>query len=114
MDFKFSYRKLLAISVLIFASAIAFAQNTVVTGRIVDASDRKPLPGVAVTFVGTTNGSISSTNGQYAIGTDKTVTQIKVSFLGYKDAFYPVKPGISAGNKRPVSNRGKPVKRSVG
>src|ERR1700727_2243023 len=95
MDFKFSYRKLLTISVFIFASAIAFAQNTVVTGRIVDAADRKPLPGVAVTFVGTTNGSISSNNGQYTIGTDQQVTQIKVSFLGYKDAYLTIKPGIS-------------------
>src|ERR1700733_6618681 len=95
MDFKFSYRKLLTFFVLIFISAIAFAQNTVVSGRIIDASDRNPLPGVSVSFVGTTNGSISKSNGEYAVGTDQQVTQIKVSFLGYKDAFFTVKPGIS-------------------
>jgi len=95
MDFKFSYRKLLTISVLLFVSAIAFAQNTVVTGRIVDAADRKPLPGVAVSFVGTTSGTISRNNGEYTMGTDEQVTQIKFSFLGYKDAFFTIKPGIS-------------------
>jgi hypothetical protein len=95
MDFKFSYRKLLTLSALIFVSAFVFGQNTVVSGRITDAADRKPLAGVAITFVGTTNGSSSDTRGEYIIGTDKPVTQIKVSFLGYKDAFYPVKSGIS-------------------
>ncbi|HZY38813.1 MAG TPA: carboxypeptidase-like regulatory domain-containing protein, partial [Mucilaginibacter sp.] len=95
MDFKFSYRKLLTLSALIFFSAIVFAQNTVVSGKITDATDRKPLPRVAVSFVGTTNGAISNDKGEYIVGTNQSVTQIKVSFLGYKDAFVPIKTGIS-------------------
>src|ERR1700722_19860764 len=95
MDFKFSYRKLLTLPVLIFVSVFAFAQNTIVTGRVIDATDRKPLPGVSVTFTGTTSGSMTNNNGEYRIITDKAVNQIKVSFLGYKDAFFTVKAGVT-------------------
>ena len=95
MNFKFSYRKLLTLPILIFVSAFAFAQNTIVTGRVIDATDRKPLPAVAVTFVGTIQGSITNNNGEFRIITDKTVTQIKASFLGYKDAVYAVKQGVT-------------------
>jgi hypothetical protein len=95
MKFKFSYRKLLTLSALIFVSAFVFAQNTVVSGKITDATNRKPLSGVAVSFVGTTRGAISNDKGGYDAVTDQKVTQIKVSFLGYQDAFFPITAGIS-------------------
>jgi hypothetical protein len=95
MDFKLTGGKLLLLCFLIFSAPQLFAQNTVVSGTVVDASNRRALSYVAVSFVGTTTGVNSDNNGKYILGTGQTVSKMKVSFLGYKDAFFTVKPGIS-------------------
>lgn len=79
---------------LLLPFAVA-AQNTVVTGRVTDGYDHKPLQAVSVMFVGTTNGATTNGRGEYAVGTSEDAAQIRVSFLGYKDAFFPVKKGVS-------------------
>lgn len=95
MTFKFIGRRLLTSVICLLSLAPAFAQNTVVTGRVVDARDKKPLPGVTIMFVGTLNGATTDNQGYYSTATQQNVIQIKVSFLGYKDAFFSVKKGVT-------------------
>src|SRR5665213_3371847 len=94
MDLKYIYRKLSLFIFLISYSSILFAQ-TVVTGTVTDAANKKPLPFVAVSFAGTTIGVNTDGEGKYSISSYSPVGQLKVSFLGYKDALLPVVQGKS-------------------
>jgi hypothetical protein len=93
MDFKYFYKKLSVLTLFLFCTSLLFAQNTVVNGIVTDASNRQTIPFAIVSFPGTTTGVNTDNQGRYFISIDKPVSQIKVSLLGYKDAFLPVKPG---------------------
>lgn len=73
-------RNLFSLAVFLLVSMYAFAQN-MVTGIVKDKTGT-PLIGVSVVEKGTTNGSITDTDGKYAI----TVSQGKTlvfSYIGY-------------------------------
>ncbi|WP_261380922.1 DUF5686 and carboxypeptidase-like regulatory domain-containing protein [Mucilaginibacter pallidiroseus] len=65
--------------------------QTVVTGTITDASTRQPLPYVSVAFLGSNVGVTTNVQGQYTIRSAQPYTQLKVSYIGYREAVYPVK-----------------------
>ncbi|MBB6128948.1 DUF5686 and carboxypeptidase-like regulatory domain-containing protein [Mucilaginibacter lappiensis] len=93
MDFKNFYKSLFLL-ILFFSASSLFAQTTVITGTVTDASNKQTLPYVAVSFTGTTIGVPTDNNGKYRLSTtNATLKQIKISFLGYKDAFLSVEPG---------------------
>ncbi len=93
MDFKYFYRKLFFLSFFLFATSLLFAQNTVVSGTVTDAGNKQPLPFVAVSFTGSTIGVNTDAQGKFSISSDKPYSQLKVSFLGYKDANLIISPG---------------------
>lgn len=96
MNYKFLYRKLFLLSFFLFFTSLLFAQTpTVVSGTVVDANTKQPLPFVTVAFAGTSIGGPTNNDGKYSISTDNAVKQIKVSFVGYKDAFFPIKQGTT-------------------
>jgi hypothetical protein len=93
MNFKNFYKGLFSL-ILFFSASSLFAQNTVITGVVTDASNRQTLPFVVVAFTGTTTGVTTDNNGKYRLSTtNQSYKQIKISFLGYKDAFLAVEPG---------------------
>jgi len=95
MDFKYFCRKLFFLGFFLLYNALLFAQTTVVSGTVTDAANKKTLPFVAVSFTGTTIGVNTDDKGKYSISSDKPVSQLKVSFLGYKDALLKVTPGTT-------------------
>jgi len=70
---------------VLFASAMIFAQSTLltVTGKVTDSDTKQPLPGVSVVEKGTTNGTATDVNGNYSIRVDKGKTLV-FSFIGYE------------------------------
>jgi len=58
-------------------------QNRKVTGKVTDSSG-SPLPGVSVVVKGTTNGTISDTNGNYSLSNVPENTTLQFSFVGMK------------------------------
>jgi len=90
MDFRYLYPKLLLLSFLLFSASTLFAQSTVVSGTVTDAGNKKPLPYVSVSFTGTTIGVNTDNNGKFTLTSTRPVSQLKVAFLGYKDAILPV------------------------
>src|SRR5690606_1270100 len=59
------------------------AQQRTVTGRVTDASDGTPLPGVFVVVKGTARGTATDTDGRYSL--DVTSSDVLVfSFIGYE------------------------------
>src|ERR1700727_2246281 len=95
MDFKFISRKLFFLAFILLYSSILFAQSTEVSGTITDALTKKKLQFVTVSFTGTTIGVNTNNHGKYTISSPKPASQVKVSFLGYKDAFFAIKPGAT-------------------
>ena len=95
MDFKYFNRKLFFLAFFLLYNTILFAQTTVVSGTVTDAATKKTLPFVTVSFTGTTIGTNTDDKGKYSITSVKPVSQVKVAFLGYKDALFSVTPGTT-------------------
>ncbi|WP_419788768.1 DUF5686 family protein [Mucilaginibacter sp. X4EP1] len=73
--------------------SILFAQQTIVKGIITDARNHETMPAVTVSFEGTTIGTGSDNNGKYQLVTDKAVTHIKITTIGYKTVVKEIIPG---------------------
>jgi TonB-linked SusC/RagA family outer membrane protein len=70
------------IAVIFFASALTvFGQEAVVSGKVISTDDNSPMPGVNVVVKGTTNGTVTDTNGEYKISVSGNGTLI-FSFIG--------------------------------
>jgi hypothetical protein len=86
--------KSIALLLVLFASFTGLHAQTVVRGVVTDAKTKEAMPYVTVSFVGTTQGISTNGQGRYTLSTtDNTVTQVKVSFVGYKTAVRTVTPG---------------------
>ncbi|MDT0553127.1 DUF5686 and carboxypeptidase-like regulatory domain-containing protein [Urechidicola vernalis] len=81
-------KKLFSILFLVFATTI-FAQVKI--GGVVVDENRESIPFANVVFVGSTVGTVSDEDGKFYLESDKTYTQIEVSFLGYKTKQLTVK-----------------------
>ncbi|TSD66505.1 carboxypeptidase-like regulatory domain-containing protein [Inquilinus sp. KBS0705] len=92
MNFK-NFLKPLFFLILLFISTTLAAQTTVVTGTVTDAGNKQPLPFVTITFIGSTIGVNSNNDGKYTIRSAQNYTQLKVTYLGYKDAILTIQPG---------------------
>lgn len=68
--------------VLVLFAASAFAQNTVVTGKINAEDDGSAIPGVNVLEKGTNNGTVTDSDGNYRISVS-TGSTLVFSFVGY-------------------------------
>lgn len=95
MSYTYLYKRLFLSGFFLFFATLVFAQTTVVTGLVTDGKTNEPLPFVSVKFNGTSVGGPTNNDGKYTISTDHPTKQIKVSFLGYKDALYNIKPGVT-------------------
>lgn len=77
-----------------FAVATAFAQNRIVTGRIVASDDGGPLPGVTITIKGTSQGVVSDAGGNFKM-IAKTGDILHFTFVGYAPVDVTVVNGVS-------------------
>ena len=80
---------------LIIAPSLTFAQTTKVTGKVVDAVTREPLPFVNIIFKGTNVGVTTDVEGNYTISTPLKVDSIICSYIGYNKTTKAVKRGIT-------------------
>jgi len=81
MNKLISLRILLLLVALAFAFP-AFAQDMQVTGKITDAKDGLTLPGATVVVKGTTTGTLSDIDGNYALKV-KSGSTLVFTFVGY-------------------------------
>ncbi|UOE52636.1 TonB-dependent receptor [Mucilaginibacter sp. SMC90] len=54
-----------------------------ITGKVIDEKSGEPLPGVTVKIKGTSNGTVTNTNGIYTISVPNAETVLVFSFLGF-------------------------------
>jgi TonB-linked SusC/RagA family outer membrane protein len=75
--------------ILLLASAPAYGQQ--VTGKITDADNSVPLPGVSILVKGTNTGSTTDADGKFSVAVpDIQKTVLVFSFIGYTTLEIPV------------------------
>jgi hypothetical protein len=87
-------RILFAVAFLLpFFALDAIAQNTVITGIVMDAKEKDPMPYVTVLFKGTSIITKTDADGKFTISTSLGHTALQFSYVGYKTSFVTVKTG---------------------
>ena len=77
------------IAVFALATSELWAQERVVSGRVTDAEDGSGLPGVNVVLQGTTNGTVTDTQGQYSLSVPSAGTLV-FTFVGMATQEIPI------------------------
>ncbi|KIA92391.1 membrane protein [Pedobacter kyungheensis] len=72
----------------------AFAQKTVVSGTVRDAVSKEPLPYVSVFFKGTTIGTQTDLNGNYALSSVSPQEGLSFNYVGYITLSKHINPGF--------------------
>ncbi len=68
---------------LVFGTLVSFAQDRIVTGKVTSADDGSGIPGVNILEKGTTNGTVSDSDGNFRISVGSNATLV-LSFVGYQ------------------------------
>lgn len=71
----------LAVLMLLF-SITALAQD-VITGKVIDAKTKEPMPGATVKFEGTAFATVTNVDGDYSLSVPNLSGKINVSFVGF-------------------------------
>lgn len=83
-------KKTLTLIVLMLTVQWAVAQQRTVTGSILDAKTKEPLPGASILVPGTTTGSVADAAGKFSLSVPQSSTAITVSFIGYTTQEVPL------------------------
>jgi TonB-linked SusC/RagA family outer membrane protein len=75
-------RSILLIFTLLGSIQLTFAQKQL-TGSVMSADDKQPLPGVSIAIQGTTRGTVSDINGEFVIDAIDPKDKLVFSFIGY-------------------------------
>lgn len=73
----------LSLMILLVAPIYLFAQQTKISGHIVDEGSNAPLPGVSVSVVGSTKTAKTDFEGDYTLQVDPGVYTLRLSYVGY-------------------------------
>ncbi len=79
----------------VIAPTILRAQETVISGKVTDASTGDGIPFVNVVFKGTSIGMTTDFDGKYKIKTSKPTDSLIASYIGYKNRAKAIKKGIT-------------------
>lgn len=79
-------KKTLLLTLLFLSSLLAFAQHTVIKGKVTDVESGETLPFANITYEvdGKIYGTASDINGNYRLESDLIFDKIKVNYAGYK------------------------------
>jgi len=81
---KKTLTKLIFLLATLLLSQLTFAQASLVKGQVVD-KEGNPLPGVSVFQLSSTNGTITSIDGKYAISNLNENDSLRFSYVGYSN-----------------------------
>ncbi|RFZ84145.1 SusC/RagA family TonB-linked outer membrane protein [Mucilaginibacter terrenus] len=71
-------------------SSIVMAQNRTITGKVTDAADGSPMPGVSIVVTGSSIGTTSDVNGAYSLNVPPTAKSLTFTFIGYATREVPL------------------------
>ncbi|HAS56945.1 MAG TPA: TonB-dependent receptor [Algoriphagus sp.] len=91
-------RKVLLLGLMLFlGSAVAFAQNRVITGTVTSTEDNLGVPGATVLVKGTTIGTATDLDGNYSISVPAGSNVLVFSFVGLRQQ------EVSIGNRTTIN-----------
>ncbi|NII84396.1 TonB-dependent receptor [Pedobacter riviphilus] len=76
---------LLILMVAVLSYFDALAQNRTITGKVVDADDGLPLPGVSIKIKGTTQLTQTTGQGTFSISVPANAQSLVLSYVGYTE-----------------------------
>jgi TonB-linked SusC/RagA family outer membrane protein len=77
--------QLLSCFALVFTCAFSsFAQDRVISGKVIDSATAKPLSGVTIRAVGTSIGTTSDVSGSFRLSVNSSVSKLSFSYLNYQ------------------------------
>ena len=82
-------------AMMLLAQLSVNAQTTKVSGKVVDAISREPLPFVNIIFKGTTVGTTTDVEGNYTLSTTLKVDSLIFSYVGYTKLTRMVRKGVA-------------------
>ncbi|MEC5147049.1 TonB-dependent receptor [Chitinophaga sp. 212800010-3] len=77
-----------AVTVLMLFSLFAFSQAKTITGKVTDANDHTPIPGVSVQVKNTSTGTITKADGSFSLQAPENAVLV-FSFVGYQQQETP-------------------------
>lgn len=83
-------KKLIMCFALSFFALLAYGQNAVITGTVVDNSSDDFIPGTMVLLEGTTRGASADANGRYTLSVPAGRHTVRFIFLGFETGEYEV------------------------
>lgn len=81
---------LLSLTLLVLSNVV-FAQQTIVSGKVIDANTGESLPYVNISFKGTKIGTTSDLDGNFVLKSYYASDSIMATFVGYIPQILPVK-----------------------
>jgi hypothetical protein len=83
-----------AFCMMVLMALTSHAQNTTVSGKVLSAKDRTPLPGVAILEKGTSNGTITNANGIFSFRPSRSGATLRLTYLGMKPTEVTAQGGV--------------------
>lgn len=77
------------------AASTAFAQETIIKGKVTDANSGDPIPFVNVLYKGTSIGTTTDFDGNYVLKTSSPKDTLLASYIGYKPRTKVITKGTS-------------------
>jgi len=74
----------------LFAASSVLAQERVISGKVTSEEDGTPLPGVNIVLQGTTNGTVTDSDGNYRLSVPASGGTLVLSFIGLRTQEVPI------------------------
>lgn len=75
---------------LLFVCAAVYAQDKTVSGKVVNAFDKQPVPGASISVKGTNKAVVSDTEGSFVISVSNPDATLVISSVGYETIEIPL------------------------
>ncbi len=94
---NFSFRKVTSLLLTLFISLLASlsqAQETIITGKVTDATSGDPIPFANVVYKGSAIGTTTDFEGNYILKSSTPTDSLATSYVGYKSKSKSLKKGV--------------------
>ncbi|MFT3752138.1 MAG: carboxypeptidase-like regulatory domain-containing protein [Paludibacter sp.] len=81
---KKTITKLILLFAMLLPAQLTFGQSTLVKGQVVD-KEGNPLPGVSVLKIGSSNGTLTTIEGKFALANLNEKDSLRFSYIGYNN-----------------------------
>src|SRR5947208_2204603 len=78
-------KQLYLFGIILFHFTTVFGQTKQIFGKIIDAKDHSPLPGVTVSARGSRGNAVTGADGSFSIKVGAKATGLRFTYIGYEE-----------------------------